>query len=243
MMKKRWIGVIILVVLVVMAVITYKVYSWSENQQKRNEVAFQTQLREVLSKNSKLKGRNKTTKNEVVKLRAEVENLKAEIEAFKDSTKKRKKQEIGRKAFAEMKQWAKRNGKEKTYKKVMKVYGGRIKLAAGKYGIDPRIIAAIITVESDGNPRAVSPSGRERGLMQLEQRTAWQLGVQDPFHPCKNILGGTKYFMLLVKQFGDHKIALAAYNLGPTKVKKYLKKGFKPQQYNYVVKVCLLARL
>ena len=234
---------IILVALVLMAIITYGVYSWSEKKGKENVAIFKAQISEILSENSNFKDQNKTLKSEVVKLRAEVKNLKAGIERLRDLIKNREKQEIGRKSLARLKQWAKKNGKVKTYKKVMRVYGGRIRLAASKYGVDPRIIAAIITIESNGNARAVSPSGRDFGLMQLQQRTAQSVGVRDVFHPCKNILGGAKYFMLLVKQFGDPKIALAAYNLGPGNVEKFLKRGFNPQQYHYVRKVLYLTSL
>jgi hypothetical protein len=98
--------------------------------------------------------------------------------------------------------------------------------AAQKYQVDPDIIKAIIKAESGYNPKAVSNRGA-KGLMQLMPRTAKSLGVVDLFCPEQNILGGVKYFKKLLDQFnGDIKLALAAYNAGSRKVRKY--KGVPP---------------
>ncbi len=82
----------------------------------------------------------------------------------------------------------------------------------------PRIIQAIIKTESAGKPKAVSGKGA-RGLMQLMPGTAKELGV-DPNDPAQNIEGGTRYFNQMKNQFGDTKLALAAYNWGPGNLKK-----------------------
>lgn len=98
--------------------------------------------------------------------------------------------------------------------------------AAHKYEVDPAIIKAIIKAESSYNPKAISNRGAQ-GLMQLMPNTARALGVTDSFCPEQNILGGVKYFKQLLDQFkGDMKLALAAYNAGSRKVRKY--KGIPP---------------
>ncbi len=109
--------------------------------------------------------------------------------------------------------------------------------AARKYKIDPAIIKAIIKAESGYNPKAVSKAGA-RGLMQLMPRTAKSLGVEDSFCPEQNILAGVRYFKQLLNQFnGDVKLALAAYNAGSRKVRKY--KGIPPYRTTriYIKKV------
>ena len=78
------------------------------------------------------------------------------------------------------------------------------------------------------------------GLMQLDPNTARELGIKDPFNPKYNIDGGVRYLKDLLDTFeGDQKLALAAYNAGPTQVyrhngvppfkdtKKYLKRVFR----------------
>lgn len=87
------------------------------------------------------------------------------------------------------------------------------------------LVKAIIKVESNGNPRAVSPAGA-KGLMQLMPGTASDMGVTDPFDPVQNVAGGTKYLkQLLAKYNGDVELALMAYNWGPGKLDKALKAG------------------
>jgi len=98
--------------------------------------------------------------------------------------------------------------------------------ASQRYGVDPALIRAMIMAESGYNPRAISKKGAQ-GLMQLMPSTAKELGVSEPFDPVHNIHGGVKYFRRLLDRFnGDVKLALAAYNAGSTKVRKY--KGIPP---------------
>ncbi len=93
--------------------------------------------------------------------------------------------------------------------------------AANRHGVDPAIIKAIIKAESRYNPRALSKRGA-KGLMQLMPGTAKALGVKDIFNPAHNIDGGTKYFKELLTKFGGKiEYAIAAYNAGSAKVKKY----------------------
>jgi soluble lytic murein transglycosylase-like protein len=75
--------------------------------------------------------------------------------------------------------------------------------------------------ESSYNPKAISKKGA-RGLMQLMPKTAEILGVKDSFNPEQNINAGVKHFKGLMNRFkGDVKLALAAYNVGSRKVRKY----------------------
>lgn len=99
-------------------------------------------------------------------------------------------------------------------------YQGIIADKADKYKLDASLIKAVITAESNFNPRAVSRKGA-KGLMQLMPSTARELGVQNPFNPEQNIEGGTKYLKYLLGKFdGNLKLALAAYNAGPNRVQK-----------------------
>jgi soluble lytic murein transglycosylase len=97
-------------------------------------------------------------------------------------------------------------------------YGSIIMSKASKYDIDPSLIKAVIAVESNFNSRAVSRKGA-MGLMQLMPETAEQMGVFNPFSPEDNIEGGTRYLKRMLQKFnGDLRLALAAYNAGPTRV-------------------------
>jgi soluble lytic murein transglycosylase-like protein len=90
--------------------------------------------------------------------------------------------------------------------------------AAQGYRLPIPLVRAIIKVESNFAPQAVSPKGA-MGLMQLMPGTAAFLGVQDPFCPRENILGGCRYFRLLLDSFNDSlPLALAAYNAGHQRV-------------------------
>ena len=107
------------------------------------------------------------------------------------------------------------------HKEKERLYHQYVVDAADQYRIDPALVKAIIMAESGYDPKAVSKKGAQ-GLMQLMPRTAKALGVEDTFDPQHNIDGGVKYFRSLLNQFGnDVKLALAAYNAGSTRVRKY----------------------
>lgn len=111
-----------------------------------------------------------------------------------------------------------------------------IRRAAEKYGIDPRLVAAIAETESNGNQHAISPVGAI-GVMQLMPGTAAALGV-NPYDKAQNIEGGAKYLSQMLDTFGgDVRRAVAAYNAGPGAVQKY--GGIPPyaETQNYVRKV------
>jgi|GEM_PF-981915 len=91
---------------------------------------------------------------------------------------------------------------------------GIITRFSNQYGLDPALVRAIIAVESNWDPKAVSPAGAQ-GLMQLMPATAAELGVSDPLDPVQNIRGGTCYLRRLLDRYqGNLRLALAAYNWG-----------------------------
>jgi soluble lytic murein transglycosylase-like protein len=95
-----------------------------------------------------------------------------------------------------------------------------IRAAAERYNMDADLIHCVIAVESNFNPRAVSPKNA-RGLMQLLPQTAAAFGVRDSFDPEENVNAGTRYLRDLLKKYNDMTLALAAYNAGPARVDRY----------------------
>ena len=115
-----------------------------------------------------------------------------------------------------------------------------IQRAAHAHKVDPMLIKAIIKTESDFNPNAVSSQGAQ-GLMQLMPGTASDLQVKDPFDASQNIYGGTRYIRRLLDSYqGDIRLSLAAYNAGPSRVKKTIPRI--PETVAYVSKVMRLYR-
>ncbi|MBK7104414.1 MAG: transglycosylase SLT domain-containing protein [Ignavibacteriae bacterium] len=109
--------------------------------------------------------------------------------------------------------------------------------ASNKYDVDKKLIKSIILTESAGNANAKSKADA-KGLMQLMDSTATDMGVLNPFDPKDNIHGGVKYLSKLLKQYnGDTTLALAAYNAGPGNVNKY--DGVPPfkETQNYIARV------
>ena len=96
-----------------------------------------------------------------------------------------------------------------------------VEKAGNKHRVNPDLIKAIIKVESNFNPEAVSPKGA-LGLMQLMPETARRWGVSQVFDPEDNIEGGILHFKFLMEQFsGNLRMALAAYNAGEQPVMRY----------------------
>ena len=92
---------------------------------------------------------------------------------------------------------------------------------AADQSLDPKLVQALIQVESGYNHKARSHKGA-MGLMQLMPATAKQLRVSDPYDPDQNVRGGTQYLRHLVDRFpGRLDLAVAAYNAGPGAVERY----------------------
>ena len=99
-------------------------------------------------------------------------------------------------------------------------YYETIRQAAGKYGVDPKLVSAVAEVESGFQQGAVSATGAV-GVMQLMPETAESLGV-NPYDAAQNINGGAQYLKQMLDTFdGDVRKAVAAYNAGPEAVKEY----------------------
>jgi len=113
---------------------------------------------------------------------------------------------------------------------------------ADQHGLDPKLLHALLIVESAYNPRAVSPAGAQ-GLAQLMPGTAADLGVRDPFDPAQNVRGGGQYLAGMLARYRDVRLALAAYNAGPGRVDRARAVPQIAETQAYVVNVidCFLA--
>jgi soluble lytic murein transglycosylase-like protein len=115
-----------------------------------------------------------------------------------------------------------------------------IQRLAQQYSVDPHLVRAIITVESNFDPHAVSRAGAQ-GLMQLMPDTAARYRVEDPFDPQANIEGGIRYLRDLLRLFpSDLRHVLAAYNAGEGAVQQYGGIPPYPETQRYVERVLAL---
>ncbi len=115
----------------------------------------------------------------------------------------------------------------------------RIQDAAIRARIDARLIEAIVTVESNFKPDAESPKGAQ-GIMQVMPRFSDECGIHSAFNPTDSLMGAADCIRRLINRYrGNIRLALAAYNAGPSQVDRY--QGIPPfnETRRYVEKVLL----
>jgi hypothetical protein len=112
-----------------------------------------------------------------------------------------------------------------------------IEAAAARHNVDPNLVRAVVKVESNFNPNAVSRKGAI-GLMQLMPSTARQLKVQNPFDPEQNVDAGVRQLKHLLESYdGDVRLTLAAYNAGAGAVARSSGVPHYAETQNYVRRI------
>ena len=112
--------------------------------------------------------------------------------------------------------------------------------AASRHNVDPNLVRAVIKVESNFNPNAVSRKGA-MGLMQLMPQTARQLKVANPFDPQQNVDAGVRHLKQLMESYGgDVRLTLAAYNAGSGAVARSAGVPHFAETRNYVKRITQL---
>jgi Transglycosylase SLT domain len=112
-----------------------------------------------------------------------------------------------------------------------------IRAAATRYGVPENLVTAVIAVESEFNPRAVSRKGAT-GLMQLMPATAATFGVRDRLDAPQNIDGGVRHLRALMDRFSNNlPLVLAAYNAGERPIAVYGGIPPYPETRHFVVRV------
>ncbi|HWY20039.1 MAG TPA: lytic transglycosylase domain-containing protein [Candidatus Acidoferrum sp.] len=112
-----------------------------------------------------------------------------------------------------------------------------IEQAAARHNVDPNLVRAVVKVESNFNPNAVSRKGA-MGLMQLMPATARQLKVKNPFDPEQNVDAGVRHLKQLLESYGgDVKLTLAAYNAGAGAVARSSGVPHYTETQNYVRRI------
>jgi soluble lytic murein transglycosylase-like protein len=117
-------------------------------------------------------------------------------------------------------------------------YGPVVDRVAAREGVDPRLVRAVIEVESGFQVNARSPKGA-MGLMQLMPATARRYAVKNPYDPVTNIDAGVRHLKSLLARFPPA-LALAAYNAGEAAVERF--GGVPPyaETRNYVSRILRL---
>jgi soluble lytic murein transglycosylase-like protein len=112
-----------------------------------------------------------------------------------------------------------------------------IEQAAARHNVDANLVRAVVKVESNFNPNAVSRKGA-MGLMQLMPSTARQLKVKNPFDPEQNVDAGVRHLKQLLESYGgDVRLTLAAYNAGAGAVARSSGVPHFAETQNYVRRI------
>src|SRR6266516_5209978 len=112
--------------------------------------------------------------------------------------------------------------------------------AAARHNVDANLVRALVKVESNFNPNAVSRKGA-MGLMQLMPQTARQLKVTNPFDPEQNVDAGVRHLKMLMENYGgDVSLSLAAYNAGAGAVARRAGVPRIPETRDYVRRITQL---
>ena len=113
---------------------------------------------------------------------------------------------------------------------------------AAVYRVPVELVDAIIEVESDWNPYAVSSKGAA-GLMQLMPETAYRFGVHNRFVISQNIRGGVSYLAWLMRLFhGDLRLVVASYYAGEQRIMPRKLAYSSLETYEYVRRVATIYR-
>ena len=127
--------------------------------------------------------------------------------------------------------WARhRHQRKSRVRRLAGPYAGMVLRAARRAHVPARLVAAVVRVENGGNfhgsATRVSSAGAI-GVMQLEPATAWDTLRVNPWNPRQNIEGGARFLAMLLREFGGNvRLALMAYNAGPT----WIAQGGRPEQ-------------
>ena len=109
--------------------------------------------------------------------------------------------------------------------------------AASRHNVDPNLVRAVVKVESNFNPNAVSRKGA-MGLMQLMPGTARQLNLRNPFDAEQNVDAGVRHLKQLLESYGgDVNLTLAAYNAGAGAVARSSGVPHYAETQNYVRRI------
>ena len=117
-------------------------------------------------------------------------------------------------------------------------YGEIIDKVSAEHGVDPKLVRALIKVESAYQPSARSHKGA-MGLMQLMPATARQYAVANPYDPAANIDAGVRYLKSLLERL-PRALALAAYNAGEAAVQRFHGIPPYPETRAYVARILAL---
>src|SRR5262249_57659739 len=109
--------------------------------------------------------------------------------------------------------------------------------AGARHNVDPNLVRALVKVESNFNPNAISRKGA-MGLMQLMPQTARQLNLTNPFDPQQNVDAGVRHLKQLLESYGgDVRLSLAAYNAGSGAVSRSRGIPHFAETQNYVRRI------